>query len=74
MRQMKTEKEISRRRVLEMYSTLDGIVAYGNLNSLFAQDKRILTEEQALGPFYPIKRQTAYCKAPRPISHRSLRE
>src|SRR6185503_3487961 len=53
---MNTEKEISRRRFLEMSSGLGGIVAYGNLSSLFAQDKRILTEEQVFGPFYPIKR------------------
>lgn len=48
------EKEISRRRFLEMSSALGGIIACGNLNPLFAQDKRILTEEQMMGPFYPI--------------------
>jgi protocatechuate 3,4-dioxygenase beta subunit len=53
---MNTEREISRRRFLETSSALGGIVAYGNLNSLLAQDKRILTGEQAFGPFYPIKR------------------
>ena len=53
---MNTEKEISRRRFMKLSTALGGIVAYGNLNPLFAQDKRILTEEQAFGPFYPIKR------------------
>lgn len=53
---MNTEKEISRRRFLEMSSGLGAIVACGNFGSLFAQDKLALTEEQALGPFYPIKR------------------
>jgi protocatechuate 3,4-dioxygenase, beta subunit len=50
------EKELSRRRFLEISSALGGIVACGNLSSLFAQEKRILTEEQVLGPFYPISR------------------
>lgn len=51
---MNFEKVISRRRFMEMSSALGGIVAYGNLHSLFAQDQRMLTEEQVLGPFYPI--------------------
>jgi protocatechuate 3,4-dioxygenase, beta subunit len=53
---MNIEKEISRRRFLEMSSALGGIVACGNLGSLFAQEKRGLTEEQVMGPFYPISR------------------
>ncbi len=49
--------ELSRRRFLEMSSALGalgGLVGYGELNPLFAQEKRLLTEEQVLGPFYPI--------------------
>ena len=38
-----------------MSSALGGLVAGGRLTS-FAQEKRILTEEQALGPFYPVSR------------------
>ena len=47
--------ELSRRRFLAMSSALGGLVAGGSLTSL-AQEKRILTEEQALGPFYPVSR------------------
>jgi protocatechuate 3,4-dioxygenase, beta subunit len=53
---MKIERSISRRRFLELSSALGGIVAYGSLNPLFAQGKRILTEEQVLGPFYPMNK------------------
>jgi hypothetical protein len=53
---MNIEKAISRRRFLEMSSALGGIVAPGSLYPLFAQDKRILTEEQVMGPVYPINR------------------
>jgi protocatechuate 3,4-dioxygenase beta subunit len=53
---MNIEKEISRRRFLEMSSTLGGLVVCGELGSVFAQEKRGLTEEQVLGPFYPINR------------------
>lgn len=51
---MKIEKEISRRRFLEMSSALGGIIAYSELGSVLAQEKRLLTEEQVLGPFYPM--------------------
>jgi protocatechuate 3,4-dioxygenase beta subunit len=51
---MNIEKEISRRRFLEMSSALGGLIGYGGLNPLFAQEKRLLTAEQALGPFYPV--------------------
>ena len=50
---MKIEKEISRRRFLEMSSALGGLVVCGELSSLFGQE-RLLTEEQGLGPFYPV--------------------
>ena len=53
---MGNELEISRRRFLEMSSALGGLVAGGGLTSIWAQEKRILTEEQVLGPFYPIDR------------------
>lgn len=53
---MNIEKEISRRRFLELSSAMGGLVAGGNLTSLFAQEKRLLTEEQVLGPFYPLNR------------------
>src|SRR5262245_53354498 len=51
---MELKNELSRRRFLLMSSALSGVVACGNLPSLFAQEKRILTEEQVMGPFYPI--------------------
>lgn len=51
---MKIEKDISRRRFLEMSSALGGIIAYSELGSVLAQEKRLLTEEQVLGPFYPM--------------------
>jgi protocatechuate 3,4-dioxygenase beta subunit len=54
---MNIEKEISRRRFLKMSSALGafgGLIAFGELNPLFAQEKRLLTAEQALGPFYPV--------------------
>ncbi|MGE0130731.1 MAG: hypothetical protein AB7U82_21850 [Blastocatellales bacterium] len=52
-----SENEISRRRFLEMSSTLGafgGLIACGEFNPLFAQEKRLQTAEQALGPFYPV--------------------
>ena len=49
-------RSISRRRFLELTSALGGVVACGSLAPLFAQDKRVLTEEQVLGPFYPMNR------------------
>src|SRR5688500_9170238 len=52
---MKTVKGFSRRRFIEMSSAL-GVVVAGGITPLFGQEKRILTEEQALGPFYPISR------------------
>jgi protocatechuate 3,4-dioxygenase beta subunit len=51
---MNSEKEISRRRFLAMSTALGGIVACGDLTTIFAQQNRTLTEEQVLGPFYPI--------------------
>jgi len=51
---MNIEKEISRRRFLQMSSAIGGLVVCGELDPLFAQEKRLLTEEQVLGPFYPI--------------------
>jgi protocatechuate 3,4-dioxygenase beta subunit len=53
---MNMEKEFSRRRFLEISSAMGGLIACGGLNSVFGQEKRLLTEEQALGPFYPIER------------------
>lgn len=46
--------EISRRRFLELSSALGSIVASGDLAPLLAQEKRLPTEEQVQGPFYPI--------------------
>ncbi len=46
--------EISRRRFLEMSSVFGGLVVCRELSPLFAQEKRLLTQEQALGPFYPV--------------------
>lgn len=51
---MNFENELSRRRFLAMSSALGGIVACGDLTTIFAQQKQTLTEEQVLGPFYPI--------------------
>ena len=53
---METATNLSRRRFLELTSALGGVVAYGSLSPLFAQGNRILTEEQVLGPFYPMNR------------------
>lgn len=53
---MNIEKEISRRRFLAISSALGGLVACGELSSVLAQEKRLLTEEQVLGPFYPISK------------------
>jgi protocatechuate 3,4-dioxygenase, beta subunit len=53
---MNIEKEISRRRFLEISTALGGIVACSDLSTIFAQQNRALTEEQMLGPFYPITR------------------
>jgi protocatechuate 3,4-dioxygenase beta subunit len=50
------EKEISRRRFLQMSSALGGLVVYGDLGSVFAQEKLRPTREQVLGPFYPVSR------------------
>jgi protocatechuate 3,4-dioxygenase, beta subunit len=51
---MNIEKELSRRRFLEMSTVLGGLFGYGEFNPLFAQEKRMLTSEQGLGPFYPV--------------------
>jgi protocatechuate 3,4-dioxygenase beta subunit len=48
--------EMSRRRFLELSSVFSGIVACGELHPLLAQEKRLLTEEQVQGPFYPINK------------------
>lgn len=53
---MKLEKVISRRRFLEAPSALGGLVVCGGFNPLFAQEERARTEDQVLGPFYPITR------------------
>ncbi len=53
---MGIERRVSRRRFLEFSSALGGIVGYGSLNQLFAQGKLTVTEEQVLGPFYPINK------------------
>jgi protocatechuate 3,4-dioxygenase beta subunit len=37
-----------------MSSAFGGLIACGAVNPLFAQEKRLLTAEQALGPFYPV--------------------
>lgn len=46
--------KISRRHFLELSAALGGIVASSELHPLLAQDKRLLTEEQVLGPYYPM--------------------
>jgi protocatechuate 3,4-dioxygenase beta subunit len=51
---MNIEKEISRRRFLDMSSALGGLLACGGFSPLFAQENRLLTTEQAFGPFYPV--------------------
>jgi protocatechuate 3,4-dioxygenase beta subunit len=51
---MNIEREFSRRRFLEMSSALGGLIVFGNVNPLLAQDKLMSTEEQVLGPFYPM--------------------
>jgi len=51
---MNLAKVISRRRFLEMSSGLGGLVVCGEFNPLFAQEERARTEDQVLGPFYPI--------------------
>lgn len=51
---MNIEKKISRRRFLEMSSASGGLVVCGELGSVFAQETRLLTGEQGLGPFYPV--------------------
>src|SRR5215204_5293133 len=56
---MQTEKELSRRGFLGISAALgafSSLVGYGQLNPLVAQEKRLLTEEQVLGPFYPISK------------------
>src|SRR5262245_17173420 len=53
---MNLENEISRRRFLEMSSAVGGLITYGAFSPLLAQEKRLLTEEQVLGPFYPISK------------------
>ncbi|HXG67488.1 MAG TPA: protocatechuate 3,4-dioxygenase [Blastocatellia bacterium] len=51
---MSIEKEISRRRFLEMTSALGVLAAVGGLSPAFAQESRLLTAEQGFGPFYPV--------------------
>jgi protocatechuate 3,4-dioxygenase beta subunit len=46
--------EISRRRFMEISSGFGGLVVCGELSPRLAQEKQLLTEEQALGPFYPV--------------------
>ena len=53
---MSPGKEMSRRRFLELSSTFGGLVMLGDLNMLFAQSELARTEDQVLGPFYPITR------------------
>ena len=53
---MNIEKEISRRRFLELSAAFGGLVAYGDFSPVFAQQNRPLTDDQVLGPFYPIKK------------------
>ncbi len=51
---MNIGNEISRRRFLELSSAVGGLITGGAFSPLLAQEKRLLTEEQVLGPFYPI--------------------
>jgi len=53
---MEIYQGISRRRFLELSSALGGMSVYGSLNPLLAQSKLSLTEEQVLGPFYPVSK------------------
>jgi protocatechuate 3,4-dioxygenase beta subunit len=53
---MNLKPEISRRRFLELSSALGALVAAGERSLLRAQEKRALTAEQALGPFYPVSK------------------
>jgi protocatechuate 3,4-dioxygenase beta subunit len=53
---MNIENEISRRRFLELSSAVGALVTCGAFSPLLAQEKRMLTEEQVLGPFYPINK------------------
>jgi len=53
---MKLEKVISRRRFLEASSALGGLVVCGGFAPLFAQEEQVRTEDQVLGPFYPVPR------------------
>lgn len=51
---MNIENAISRRHFIALSSAFGGLVAAGELSPLYAQEKRMLTSEQALGPFYPV--------------------
>ncbi len=53
---MNIAKEVSRRRFLEMSAALGGLAVYGEFSPVFTQEKQLLTEDQVLGPFYPIKK------------------
>jgi len=53
---MKMEKEISRRSFLEMSAAIGGLAVSGEFIPVFAQEKRPLTDDQVLGPFYPVKK------------------
>jgi len=46
--------KLSRRQLLSMSLALGGVVLSAPLNSLLAQPARRLTEEQVMGPFYPV--------------------
>jgi protocatechuate 3,4-dioxygenase beta subunit len=46
--------KLSRRQLLAMSLALGGVVLSAPLNSLLAQPARRLTEEQVMGPFYPV--------------------
>src|SRR5574341_942559 len=39
-----------------MSSAVGGLITCGAFSPLLAQEKRLLTEEQVLGPFYPISK------------------
>lgn len=51
---MHNETRFSRRHFLALSSAFGGLIAGSDLASVRAQQKQILTPEQALGPFYPI--------------------
>lgn len=53
---MNLAKVVSRRRFLEMSSAVGGLAVCGEFNPLFAQEERARTEDQVLGPFYPVIR------------------